>query len=130
MKIWIKPIRGRTDGTVCTNHGVRYSAVCADHCISADEHVLLHLAAVTQTDPRLSVHVMSGVSTAPAFVVGEVGLGCDGIDPASDHVGGHGVVHKEIRHPSPISIFSDVHVNLVPQDLKEKNAFLRWACIQ
>lgn len=96
MKTISKGIQDGTDDTVCTDHSVGDSAVGSDHCISANQHVLLHLTAVAQTDPGLSVHVMSGVSTALAFMARKVGLWRDGIDPATDHVGGDGVVHEEI----------------------------------
>ncbi len=63
---------------------------------------------------------MSRVSTALAFLGCKVGLGCDRIDPAADHVGGDGVVHEEVRHTSTISVFSDMHMDLVSQDLVEE----------
>lgn len=71
-----------TDGAVITDDTVRDAAVGTDACVAADENILLHLAAVSQADPRTTVHIVARVSAGTPLLVCEVGLGRYGIEPS------------------------------------------------
>lgn len=85
----------------------------------ADQNVLLHLAAVAQADSGPSVDVVAGIRAAPPLLVSEVGLWSDRVDPPPYEVRRHRVVHEQIGHSDAVTVFGDVHVYLVPQNLTE-----------
>lgn len=108
-----------TDGAVVPDDAVRNVTVGADARVVADQNVLLHLAAVAQADSGPSVDVVAGIRAAPPLLVGEVGLWSDRVDPPPYQVRRHRVVHEKVGHSDAVTVFGDVHVYLVPQNLME-----------
>lgn len=85
----------------------------------ANQNILLHLAAVAQADSGPSVDVMARVCAAPPLLVSEVGLWGDWVDPPPHKVRRHRVVHEEVGHADAVTIFGNMHVYLVTQNLTE-----------
>lgn len=94
------------------------AAVSPNAGITANEDVLLHLAAVAQTDTSASVNVVTRVSAAPFLLVREVGLRSEWVKPPPHEVRRHRVVHKEVGHSDSVAIVDDIHVYVVSQDLR------------
>lgn len=95
--------------------------VGTDAGIKANKHILLHLAAVAQADAGPPVDVVARIGAAESLLVCEVGLGREGIDPPSHEIRRHRVIHEQVRHSDTVTILSDVHVNLVTQNLNAEN---------
>lgn len=60
---------------------------------------------------------MARVCAAPPLLVREVGLGGEGVDPATNHVRRHRVIHEQVGHSGAVTVVGDMHVYLIAQDL-------------
>ena len=61
---------------------------------------------------------MSGVGAPLALLVSKVSLRGERIDPSTDHVRRDCVIHEHVGDASPVAVLSDMHVNLVSQNLE------------
>lgn len=114
------PASEHTYGAVVTDDAVGDVTVGADAGVTANEDVLLHLAAVAQADPRASVDIVARVCAASSFLVCEVRLGGEGVNPPPHEVRRYRVIHKQIGHSDTVPVPGDVHVYLVARDLNRK----------
>ena len=121
-------IRQLTYGAVVTDDTVRNITVCTNAGVAANENVLLHLAAVAQTDSGASVDVVARIRTAPSLLVDEVGLRGERIDPSPHQVRRHRVIHEKVGYSDTVAILCDMHVYLVAQDLKQYKIYYGLWC--
>ena len=110
-----------TYGAVVTDDAVRNVTVGPDAGVTADENVLLHLAALAQADSGPSVDVVARERAAPSLLVCEVSLRGERVDPPPHQVRRHRVIHEQVGHSNTVTILGDMHVYLVSQDLKQEN---------
>lgn len=75
-----------TYGAVVTNDSVRDATICTDAGVTANKNVLHHLAAVAEADSRSPIDVVARVRATAPFLVREVGLGREGVDPPPHQV--------------------------------------------
>lgn len=70
-----------TYGATVTDDTVGNVTVSTNARVAADKNILLHLAAVSQADPRPSVDIVPRVCAAPSLLVREVSLRGERVDP-------------------------------------------------
>ena len=75
-----------TYNAIVADDTVRNVTVSTDAGVTANENVLLHLAAVTQADSGPSVDIVARVGAAPSLLVREVRFGGERVDPPSHKV--------------------------------------------
>ncbi len=121
-------VRELTYGAVVTDDTVRNVTVGADARVTADEDVLLHLAAVAQADSRPSVDVVARIRAAPSLLVNEVGLGGERVDPPPHEVRRHRVIHEEVGHSDTVTVLGGMHVYLVSQNLNRNKMSYGLGC--
>lgn len=107
-----------TYGAAVADDAVRNATVGADASVAANQNVLLHLAAVAQTDSGASVDIVARVRAALSLLVREVGLRGDRVDPPPHNIRRHRIIHEEVGHPDAVAVWGDMHVYLVAQNLK------------
>lgn len=121
-------VRALTYGAVVADDTVRNVTVSADASVTANENVLLHLAAVAQADSGPSVDVVARIRAAPSLLVDEVGLGGERVDPPPHEVRRHRIIHEKVGHSDTVTILGGVHVYLVAQNLNRNKMSYGLGC--
>lgn len=124
-KAGTSPTPALTYPTVLPNNTVGDGAVAANDRSLPDEHVLLQHAVVAEAHIHPSVNVVFRVGVTLVLVISEVHLWSERINPAPDDVRAHSFVHQQVAYMSTILFCCYMHMDLVPQDLADRQEHIR-----
>lgn len=111
--------------TVLPNNTVGDAAVAANDRPLPDEHVLFQHTAMAKAHIHPSVNIVFGVGVTLVLVISEVHLWSERINPAPDDVRAHSFVHQQVAYMSTIFFCCYMHMDLVPQDLGDRQEHVR-----
>lgn len=111
--------------TVLPNNAVGDGAVAANDCSLPNEHVLFQHAVMAKAHVHPSVNIVFRVGVTLVLVISEVHLWSERINPAPDDVRAHSFVHQQVAYMSTILFCCYMHVDLVPQDLGDRQDHVR-----